>query len=539
MKKKTARSRMSMAPRVGGGTISFSNQSDEKENNGKTGSGRTPTPKTNAGTQPTTPSRRKSMGHGLTQSQINPSNATIGTDPRPINEKQYQTKCIKTIMQYLVSHNYEYPVSHKILSRPSSKDFNQIVTFLLRRVDPTFNDSSSKNSMKFEDEVAFAFKGLGYPFPISKTALVAAGSIHTWPTLLAALNWLIELLSGMSKISVDDFDDDDDILSTTSKEEQHDDQDQNEVDAPFGNLDTMLVKTEKRFFRYLASSYEAFLSTNDEEYDILEEKFLDDFERDNMKIEKEIERITDYNALIVEEIDYYSRNSLSLPEMEKKREALCNDLEKFHNLVNKFKEHKAALQHKVNDSDIEHKKNQDEVEEVKKNLEKLKKTIQTQEFSVEDVRKMENERKRMKDIMEQSGKNKQSSQKRVWELEMELSNHFKELNGVVQKYNDAVERLLKEGYFYVSVSTNFVDDPDQKKFLGVDVKNKVLPTLSKLKSDYAKKTLQEQRNYDELTSQVEACKKSISELLASVKVGCLNCYVINHDYHFAGFTNYL
>ena len=50
------------------------------------------------------------------------------------------------------------------------------------------------NWKKIEDEIALGFKSLGYPFNISKTALVAAGSSHTWPTLLLALTWLIELL---------------------------------------------------------------------------------------------------------------------------------------------------------------------------------------------------------------------------------------------------------------------------------------------------------------------------------------------------------
>ena len=44
------------------------------------------------------------------------------------------------------------------------------------------------------NEVPLMFKGLHYPFSISKTALSAVGSPHTWPYLLACLTWLIELL---------------------------------------------------------------------------------------------------------------------------------------------------------------------------------------------------------------------------------------------------------------------------------------------------------------------------------------------------------
>jgi SMC interacting uncharacterized protein involved in chromosome segregation len=44
------------------------------------------------------------------------------------------------------------------------------------------------------------FKKLKYPFQISKTALVAVGSPHTWPTLLGALVWLAELLAYRERV---------------------------------------------------------------------------------------------------------------------------------------------------------------------------------------------------------------------------------------------------------------------------------------------------------------------------------------------------
>lgn len=43
--------------------------------------------------------------------------------------------------------------------------------------------------VQIEDEVPLVFKRLRYPFQISKSALQAVGSPHTWPALLAALAW--------------------------------------------------------------------------------------------------------------------------------------------------------------------------------------------------------------------------------------------------------------------------------------------------------------------------------------------------------------
>ena len=101
---------------------------------------------------------RRSMGVGR---QSMGGGRVVKQDPRPIQDRAYQQQCIRTLFAYLSKSGYEYPVSLKSLSRPSGKDFQHIVTFLLRQVDPTFGEG------KFEEEVSLQFKALGYPFSVS------------------------------------------------------------------------------------------------------------------------------------------------------------------------------------------------------------------------------------------------------------------------------------------------------------------------------------------------------------------------------------
>jgi kinetochore protein NDC80 len=61
-------------------------------------------------------------------------------------------------------------------------------------------DRSCKNFGKIEDDVPAFFKRVKYPFQLSKTALVAVGSPHTWPALLGALVWLAELLAYRERV---------------------------------------------------------------------------------------------------------------------------------------------------------------------------------------------------------------------------------------------------------------------------------------------------------------------------------------------------
>jgi kinetochore protein NDC80 len=269
VKARPPRGRASMIPRVG------------REN------GVPPTPPSTS-TKKATPgsrSRRSSGISGDRRQSVVPPSVPAKTDPRPITDKAFQQECIKKLLDFLMTKGYEHPISHRSLARPSGKDFNNIVTFMLRLVDPNFQDGS----MKMEDEVAMNFKALGYPFPVSKTALVAAGSPHTWPTLLAGLAWLMERIQGLEN-SVVDVDDD---------------------PGHFDSLEELESKTDKAFFKYLSKAYTAFLRGDEQLTEQLENALADRFERDDGIIEQEIEQMTDKNAVIVEQI-----NNLTFGEKE-------------------------------------------------------------------------------------------------------------------------------------------------------------------------------------------------------------------------------
>ena len=220
-------------------------------------------------------SRRSSVGGDRRQSLANPA-APAKVDPRPVGDKAFQQECIKQLTHFLVQSGYEYPISNKSLVRPSGKDFSNIVSFMLRKVDPAFQDGT----MKFEDEVAMNFKALGYPFPVSKTALVAAGSPHTWPALLAALHWLMERLQLVSSVQ--------DNLNESGR---------------FDSLEELEARTDKAFFKYLSGAYTAFLRGDEQGREHLENALADRLERDDYLIENEIQQITDKNAYLVEKIN--------------------------------------------------------------------------------------------------------------------------------------------------------------------------------------------------------------------------------------------
>ena len=111
-------------------------------------------------------------------------------DPRPISDKEYMKTSIHSVINYLTEHHYDRPIAPRVLSSPTTKDFVHILSFLLKAIDPNF-----KFVGKFEEEVPVVFKALGYKITINKGPLQSVGAAHSWPQLLAALSWLVELLN--------------------------------------------------------------------------------------------------------------------------------------------------------------------------------------------------------------------------------------------------------------------------------------------------------------------------------------------------------
>jgi SMC interacting uncharacterized protein involved in chromosome segregation len=113
-------------------------------------------------------------------------------DPRPITDKGYVNDSIRALVGYLSDYGYDQPISAKILTRPSGRDFNNIMGFLFRQYDPAWQPTPGS---RFEEEVIPFLKAIGYPFTLSKASLLAVGAPQTWPKALAAISWMIELLA--------------------------------------------------------------------------------------------------------------------------------------------------------------------------------------------------------------------------------------------------------------------------------------------------------------------------------------------------------
>uniref|UniRef100_A0A3Q7EQT4 Kinetochore protein NDC80 n=1 Tax=Solanum lycopersicum TaxID=4081 RepID=A0A3Q7EQT4_SOLLC len=116
-----------------------------------------------------------------------PSSAGVNTRSSaiPISDRSYQLSALRTINAYLSSHSLPFTLKHPL---PSAKDITETLKFILSRFG-----FSLAESHKLEDDLQTLLKSLNCPVKLNKSALRAPGTPHSWPSLLAAIHWLVQL----------------------------------------------------------------------------------------------------------------------------------------------------------------------------------------------------------------------------------------------------------------------------------------------------------------------------------------------------------
>lgn len=328
--------------------------------------------------------------------------ASSKVDPRPIKEKSFSSFCVRTLLEYLTSHNYDYAISPKVLSKPSGKDFNNIVLFLFRQFDVHYACTG-----KFEDEVIAMFKQLKYPVPISKTALTSVGAPVTWPPLLASLVWMIELL---------EYDE------AAGHGESTDDYEHSVAD-------------EKSFYKYLSTGYGLFLCGEDEKYMELEQEFVHHSSDTIQSISNQVKHIEEENQELEHELMALELKKSLIPKLQAKKRDYENDIKKFDVLIETLKKNKDVLDKKVEGrrSDFLECNKQSEI--VQQDIDDLKEKISLQELSTEDVHRLCTEKEKIFQAYQQAMDNKAQLQHSVWHSEDSLRKRVAQLEEKSTAYN--------------------------------------------------------------------------------------------------------
>ena len=344
-----------------------------------------------------------------------PSSASLTRqDPRPLADKAFVAQNIRTLIAFLTTHGYDHAVSPKTLATPTSKEFLHIVQFIFR-----FVDKNIKFSPKVEEDVPILFKRLCYPFQISKSALCAVGSPHTWPALLAALVWVVELLNYEAKAE--------EIAAA----------------APAGSAANDIHDTQanRLFFDYVAKSYTHFLHGRDEECAKLDEELRGTFANREENLAQEVESLEASAAELEAELEALRAGPSPLAAAEAEREAATAELAGLERAIAELEEEQAGLHASRAEAEAGLASTEASSASVCAECERLSEQIAAQPLSSADVTQMRQERSRLQRELATATAHRESQQKLVWESEASLEKRVEEVEGFARAYNAAAERI--------------------------------------------------------------------------------------------------
>jgi|TARA_B100000513_G_scaffold44013_1_gene16645 kinetochore protein NDC80 len=378
-------------------------------------------------------------------------------DPRQISDKSYMHKSIRKLIHYLSEHGYDRAISPQILNAPTTKDFVHILSFLLRSLDPNFAFVG-----KYEDELPVILRTLGYPSNVSKSALSAVGSPHTWPHLLAALSWLVDLGKYSEAVfereAGDSFDNDD------------------------GN---------KVFIDYLSKAYQLFLA-GDDDTTVLEEQIAFIFDSKNSGYRHDIEALEGANSELSSQYSELTEGTMPLQKALNLNRDLKSDTAKFEKHIHDLQEHRSKVSDRLESEEAERSARQAELSALAAEIGAHKETISKQELTPADVERMCSERKHLKAELSQLKEQREQTSKQNWEEEVEGGKAIDRLEAKVQEANsceqqlqatEAGARALRGLPLLEVLRHKLASHPDEA--LGADVHAELKPALLELKASFA------------------------------------------------------
>ncbi|PRW33702.1 Kinetochore NDC80 [Chlorella sorokiniana] len=411
----------------------------------------------------------------------------VKQDPRPVSDKGFQQACIRTVITYLAAHSFEYAITPKVLASPTTKDFTNVMMFLFRQFDPVL-----PKTFKLEEEVPQLYKRLKYPFQISKSNLTAVGSPHTWPSLLAALTWLVELLN----------------YAERAEQARQDVQDERS-------------RTEAEFFQYVSQVYRFFMTGDDGKCEEVDGRQAAEFEARAAGIRNDIERLAASNDALRAEIERLRGEPSPLLAARTAKEETLADKEKFLKLLDNLQAHKTSLQRKLAERQADVAAQAAELAAVEKENEQLRARIAVQTVHPADVMRMNQEKAKLESALRSTQAQREGLDRRVLEQERGIEARLDSVEAALQGYHSMADRLaLIPATAKRAEGVNFEVQPplvrldrgaaSASEMINVDLKGIVKPALQRLRDSYSAKA---RELADQLLSLQEK-HDSVRELLA-------------------------
>ncbi|KAG5728370.1 putative kinetochore protein NDC80 [Termitomyces sp. T112] len=433
---------------------------------------------------------------------VAPSGSQTLKDTRPLRDRQYQTKMRQEILSYLQGSGFD--ISMASLANITGKDFRAIFDFLVLTLDPSH---PLGQNTRFEDEFVPALKALRYPFAhqIDNKWLAAPASMHSWPSLLGALHWLVE----MCKLRDDYFNSGHPTL-------------QNPVDIPEEFDDPFDHRALA--FDYFDQAYTVWLDLID---DFIEpNRYLEDrYTRKNQSVQKDLEELTKKLDHAKAELHKLQSSSAPVSKLQNENGLLTADSEKFQKILQQYEGRKKKLIDTIAYEKAELGTGAAHLEQLKQEHARLSEVVKEQNLTPEEVIRMNTDHEMLSRNLEDLKLKIAETHKVVMTLEVTVTNRAEAAEEALDAYTNllsSLELLPPLPPFQdvdLTLELNTATSNPQLLLLGADIRKVIKPTLSSVaeskraeRASLESERIKVDNELDQLTLECENVEEEIGEL---------------------------
>ncbi|EIM90401.1 uncharacterized protein STEHIDRAFT_75157 [Stereum hirsutum FP-91666 SS1] len=432
-------------------------------------------------------------------------------DSRPLRDRQFQVKMRQDIVTEL--QNSGYDIHPSTLANITGKDFRAIFHHLVLLLDPNY---PFNHSARFEDEFLPAMRALRYPFvgQLDSKWLAAPASMHSWPSLLGVLHWLVNLVEQRFQYANSD---EPTLQLLDTVPEEFDDENHHRALA----------------FEHCVNTYERFLANSDDftqEEQELEQRYAKKNERTLLGLEEERKQFDQLRT----ELEKLHSSEAPIVQVEAKNQTIKSDLAKFEKLLQYFTDRRTGYLKTISDEKADLAIRTKYLDDLRAEQNRLSDVVREQNLSPEEVHRMTTEHEQLTRSLEDLKYRIAESHNNIMTLEVQVENRSAAAEEALDAYTSLISSLglfppLPSPFQNVDLTLelNTAASHPSHILTGSDIQRVIKPTLSEIsqsrrgeKDNVETERIQLDNELEILVSECENLEEEINEL--DKKVGALN-----------------
>ncbi|KAG5525920.1 hypothetical protein RHGRI_032275 [Rhododendron griersonianum] len=392
----------------------------------------------------------------------------------PITDK---ASAIRAINNYLSSHSSQFSLKPPL---PSAKDITETLKFILTRLEFP--------PVKLEDDLYVVLKQLNCPIKLNKSALKAPGTPHGWPSLLAVIQWLLQIAMY------------NDHLNESSQVQS--------------------IFDDNSMFVYAMNSYLHFIRGDDDSEEMLDREFMEKLQHEKDSMEEGVNAVGESVRVLEEKLEVLKTEPSAVEVIEKRKGLLEEDVRKFHALIESLNGQIGTLEKALEEKEKELGAKAGENMRICEENKELRKRVEAQGINSRDAERMKRELQAVERDIGDAEVARSKWEEKSWEIDATIGHKFEELEALSIECNQAIKRLKLGNDFQYKLTAK---GSTPAEVLGMDYKSTLKPALASFDDDIKKSSMGKweelislQQQSLEMAAKIEAKKNRIAALQSRI-----------------------